>query len=55
LFLKSLDWLKLKTGENIDSDHFPFYISLSVEPEKPAEQKTEGPTKDQIKKRKEGE
>lgn len=40
---------EIKTGESIDSDHFPFYISLSLEPDKAAEQKAEYPSEDQLK------
>ncbi len=41
--------VEVKTGEDIDSDHYPFYISLSLEPEKAAEQKAEAPTAEQLK------
>jgi endonuclease/exonuclease/phosphatase (EEP) superfamily protein YafD len=40
---------EIKTGESIDSDHFPFYISLSLEPEKATEQKAKYPTENQLK------
>lgn len=40
--------VSVETGEEIDSDHYPFYISISLEPEKAAEQKIEGPTKKQL-------
>ena len=40
---------EIKTGESIDSDHYPFYISLSLEPEKAAEQKAEDPSENQVK------
>lgn len=41
--------VEIKTGESIDSDHYPFYISLSLEPEKAAEQKAEEPSENQLK------
>ena len=40
---------EIGTGKSIDSDHFPFYISLSLEPEKAAEQKAEYPSENQVK------
>lgn len=40
--------VEVKTGEEIDSDHYPFYVSISLEPEKAKEQKIEGPTKKQL-------
>jgi len=41
--------IKLNTGKDIESDHLPLYIELSLEPEKAAEQKPESPSKEQIK------
>jgi len=40
---------EIKTGESIDSDHYPFYISLSLEPDKAAGQKAKYPTENQLK------
>lgn len=38
----------LGLGSEIDSDHFPFLITLSLEPEKASEQKPEPATKNQL-------
>ena len=40
---------EIKTGESIDSDHYPFYISLSLEPDKATEQKAKYPSENQLK------
>jgi len=40
---------EIKTGESIDSDHYPFLISLSLEPDKATEQKAKYPTENQLK------
>ena len=40
---------EIKTGESIDSDHFPFYIRLILETDKAAEQKAEYPSENQVK------
>ncbi|MBZ9729264.1 endonuclease/exonuclease/phosphatase family protein [Salegentibacter sp. JZCK2] len=42
-----------KLGSKIDSDHFPLYIELNLEPEKASEQKPEPATEDQIKRARE--
>lgn len=39
---------KLGLGEDIDSDHFPVEITLSLEPDRAGEQKPEKPTQNQI-------
>lgn len=41
--------IEIKTGENIKSDHYPFFIKLSLEPELAAAQKPEPPTEGQLK------
>ncbi|RDK85259.1 endonuclease/exonuclease/phosphatase family protein [Marinirhabdus gelatinilytica] len=38
----------MERGEDINSDHFPMYIKLSLEPEKATEQKLKPPTKAEI-------
>ncbi len=40
---------EIKTGKSIDSDHYPFYISLSLEPEDAAGQKAAAPSENQLK------
>ncbi len=40
--------IEIGLGNDINSDHFPFYASLSFEPEKAAEQKMPPPTKDEL-------
>ena len=39
----------VERGENIDSDHFPMYVNLSLEPEIAHQQKAKEPTEKQIK------
>ena len=39
----------IKTTDKIGSDHFPFYVSLSFEPEKASEQKPEKPSESELK------
>ncbi|TDN89312.1 endonuclease/exonuclease/phosphatase (EEP) superfamily protein YafD [Salegentibacter sp. 24] len=38
-----------KLGSDIDSDHFPIYIELNLEPDKAEEQKPKPPTKEELK------
>lgn len=42
--------LQLKSCKSIDSDHFPYYVELTFEPEGATEQLPEPATKDQLKK-----
>lgn len=44
---------KINTGSDIESDHFPFYAELYLQPELAKEQKPEPASKEQIKKAKE--
>lgn len=39
----------IATGDDVGSDHFPFYAELYLQPELAEEQKPESPTKEQIK------
>ena len=39
----------MELGEDIDSDHFPAYFEVQLEPEKAAQQTPEEPTKEQKK------
>jgi len=39
--------ITMQVGEDIDSDHFPAYFEVQLEPEKAAEQTPEEPTQDQ--------
>ena len=41
--------VKIKVGNHVGSDHFPFYAKLSLEPSKGAVQKASPPTKDELK------
>tara|TARA_R100000935_G_scaffold57777_2_gene92646 strand:- start:6 stop:1097 length:1092 start_codon:yes stop_codon:yes gene_type:complete len=41
--------IELKKGKDIESDHRPFYIELSLEPEDAIEQEAENPTDSQLK------
>ncbi|HEY9185654.1 MAG TPA: endonuclease/exonuclease/phosphatase family protein [Salegentibacter sp.] len=43
----------INTGENTGSDHFPFYVSLSLEPDRAKEQEAEAPNENQLKRAKE--
>jgi len=40
--------IKLAKGKDIDSDHRPFYVELSLEPEDAKEQEAEEPTENQL-------
>lgn len=40
--------IKLNTGKDIESDHLPFYVELSLEPKDSEEQKVEGPSDNQL-------
>ena len=40
--------LKLLKGNHIESDHFPFYALLSLEPESASDQKSDPPTKEEL-------
>lgn len=50
-FFASADFrlIKMELGEDIDSDHFPAYFEVQLEPEKAAQQTPEEPTKEQKK------
>ncbi|HSP82893.1 MAG TPA: endonuclease/exonuclease/phosphatase family protein [Gillisia sp.] len=39
--------IKMELGEDIDSDHFPAYFEVQLEPEKASEQTPEEPTQEQ--------
>lgn len=41
--------MDLRLGNNVDSDHFPLYVKLSLEPRSGAEQKMEPASKEEIK------
>ncbi len=40
--------IKLEKGKDIESDHLPFYVELSLEPEDAEEQESEEPTESQL-------
>lgn len=40
--------VKIELGAHIDSDHFPAYFEITLEPEKAAEQKPEEPSENQL-------